>query len=243
MSSLPRILCVSALFCAQAVIACGGSTDSHGNPLGGENGENAGASNDDDSAAAGSHSAGASSHSAGASSHSAGASSAGRGNTAGAGSVNSAGGSAGSSSKPTPNGTKLSEIQTDAQALTICNRIKDSISDADLKKMVQGSCAISSQTSAASQLGTCEELQAECTAQTPLPSTDDGSCTADDIPDCDNVTVDEYVACARGTMQIGIEYLSGITCDTDLQSLEAPPTASACEEPFARCPEFAAMYQ
>jgi len=229
------------------VIACGGSTDSHGRPLGGENGENgenAGAGNDDEAAGAGSHSAGAGSHSAGAGSHSAGASSSGgRGNAAGAGSTGSETGSAGSGSKPTPNGTKLSEIKTDAQALTICNRIKDSISDADLKKMVQGSCAISSQTSAASQLGTCEDLLAECAAETPLPSTNDGSCTADDIPDCDDVTVDEYVACTRGTMQIGIEYLSGITCETDLESLQPPPTASACEAPFARCPEFAAMFQ
>lgn len=235
MSSVSRILFVSALFCAQSVIACGGSTDAQGNP---ENGANAGANNDGDSASAGSHSAGAGSHSAG-------APSAGRGNAAGAGSTDDETGSAGAGQKPTPapNGTKLSEIETDAQALAVCNRIKDSFSEADLKKLVQGSCAIQGQTGAASGLGTCEELQAECAEETPLPSTDDGSCTADDIPDCDNVTVDEYVACTRSTMQIGIEYLSGISCDSDLSSLGTPPTASACQEPFARCPEFAALYQ
>ena len=225
MSSVSRILFVSALFCAQSVIACGGSTDSHGNPLGGED---AGAANDG--------SAGAGSHSAGAGSHSAGAGSAGHDNTAGAS-------AAGAGQTQTPNGTKLSEIKTDAQALTVCNRIKDAFSDADLKRMVQGSCAITGLTGAASQLGTCEELQADCATQTPLPSTEDGSCTADDIPDCDDVTVDEYVACTRATMQIGIDYLSGISCETDLQSLEAPPSASACKQPFARCPEFAANYQ
>ena len=218
MSSVSRILFVSALFCAQTVIACGGSTDAHGNPTGGED---AGAGNDG---------------SAGSGSHSAGASSAGHGNSASAG-------AAGAGQTPTPSGTKLSEIKTDAQALTICNRIKDAFSDADLKKMVQGSCAITGLTGAASQRGTCEDLQAECTTQTPLPTTDDGSCTADDIPDCDNVTVDEYVACTRATMEIGIDYLSGISCETDLQSLEAPPTAAACKQPFARCPEFAANYQ
>ena len=195
MSSVSRILFVSALFCAQSVIACGGSTDAHGNPAGGED---AGAGND---------------------------------------------GSAGGSQTPAPNGTKLSEIKTDAQALTVCNRIKDAFSEAELKRMVQGSCAITGLTGAASQLGTCEELQADCAQQTPLPSTDDGSCTAEDIPDCDNVTVDEYVACTRATMEIGIDYLSGISCETDLQSLETPPTASACKQPFARCPEFAANYQ
>lgn len=230
MSTVSRILFVSALFCAQSVVACGGSTDAHGNT---PDGEDAGAGNDG-SASSGSHSAGAGSHSAGAGSHSAGASS----HSAGAGA-----GSAGAGQTQTPNGTKLSEIKTDAQALTVCNRIRDSFSDADLKQMVQGSCAITGLTGAASRLGTCEELQADCAAETPLPSTDDGSCTADDIPDCDNVTVDEYVACMRATMQIGIEYLSGISCDTDLQSLEAPPTASACKQPFARCPEFAANYQ
>lgn len=227
MSSVSRFLFVSALFCAQSVIACGGSTDSHDGP---GSSENAGASNDDDD-------------SAGAGPHSAGAGSAGRGNTGGAGAQGSQPGSAGGTSSPTPNGTKLSAIETDAQALTVCNRIKDAFSDSDLKKMVAGSCAITGLTGAASQLGTCEELQADCEEHTPLPATDDGSCTAEDIPDCDNVTVDEYVACSRATMQLGLQFLSGISCQTELQSLEAPPTASACAEPFARCPEFAAMYR
>ena len=224
MSSVSRILFVSALFCAKGVIACGGSTDAHESPT---SAESAGAGNDEDPAAAGSHSAGGPA--------------AGHGNSAGAGSAGSAG--AGQKPTPTPNGTKLSEIKTDAQALTVCNRIKDSFSETDLKKMVQGSCAIQGLTGAASQLGTCEELQAACAEQTPLPSTDDGSCSAEDIPDCDNVTVDEYVACTQATMQIGIEYLSGISCETDLQSLKAPPQASACKEPFARCPEYAALFQ
>jgi hypothetical protein len=219
MSSVSRILFVSALFCAQSVVACGGSTDSHGNPT---SGEDAGAGNDG-SAGTGSHSAGS-------------AGSAGRGNSAGSG-------SAGAGQTPIPSGTKLSEIKTDAQALGVCNRIKDAFSDADLKRMVQGSCAITGLTGAASQQGTCEELQADCAKHTPLPSTDDGSCTANDIPDCDNVTVDEYVACTKATMQIGIDYLSAISCETDLQSLEAPPQASACKEPFARCPEYAANFQ
>lgn len=233
MSSLSRLALVSTLFCAQTLLACGGSTDAHDQP---DNGESAGQANDDDSGAAGSHSAGAGSHSAG-------APGAGGGNTAGAGSTGSATGSAGASSPPAPNGTKLSEIKTDAQALAICNRIKDSISSADLKKMLAGSCAISGQTGAASQLGTCEELQTECATHTPVPSTNDGSCTADDIPDCDNVTVDEYVACTRGTMGVAIEYLSAISCQTDLESLVPPGTATACAGPFARCPEYAAIYQ
>ena len=223
MSSLSKILLVSALFGTQSLVACGGSTDSRENP---DNGDSAGQSNDDDSSSAG-------------------AAAGGRGNTAGAGSTGGGTGSAGGSTnpEPAPNGKKLSEIKSDAQALALCNRIKDSITDSDLQKMHQGSCALTGQTGAAAQLGTCEELQAECASHTPVPSTNDGSCTADDIPDCDNVTVDEYVACTRGTITMGIEYLSKITCDTDLESLQEPGTASACTGPFARCPEYAAMYQ
>jgi len=224
MLSLSRFALVSALFCSQSLLACGGSTDSHGSPDEGE-------------------SAGSSSHSAGAGPHSAGAPAAGSGNSGGAGSTGSGTGSAGSASTPAPNGTKLSAIETDAQALAICNQIKDTIADADLKKMLAGSCAISALTGAASQLGTCEDLQKECTEHSPLPSTNDGSCTADDIPDCDNVTVEEYIACTRGSMARAIEYLSAISCETDLESLEAPGTASACVAPFARCPEYAAEYQ
>lgn len=208
MSSLSTIVFVSALFCAQSLTACGGSTDSRGNLV---DGESAGESNNDNSAGAGPHSAGAPG--------------AGAGNTAG------------------PSGKKLSEIKTDAQALAVCNQIKSSVSDAELKKMLQGSCAIAGQSGAASQLGTCQELQADCAAHTPLPTTDDGSCTADDVPDCDSVTVDEYVACSRATIKNSIAYLSTITCDTDLQSLEPPATAGACSGPFARCPEYAALFQ
>jgi hypothetical protein len=112
--------------------------------------------------------------------------SAGAGNTAGAGqsagSGNHSAGSTGSAGS-----TKLSEIKTDAQALAICDQIRATISDQDLQKMLKGSCALQGQTEEASMLGTCEELAADCEAQSALPSTSDGSCTADDIPDCDNV--------------------------------------------------------
>jgi len=230
MSSLSRIFLVSTLVCAHSLVACGGSADSHETPANaGADGESAGQSNDDGSAGAGPHSAGAPAG--------------GRGNTAGAGSTGSGTGSAGSTSKPVPSGTKLSEIKTDAQALALCNQIKDSISDSDLQDMLAGSCAIAGLTGAASQLGTCQELQADCISHEPVPSPNDGSCTADDVPDCDNVTVEEYLACTRATITAGIQYLSAITCDSDLESLEGPETAAACKGPFARCPEYAANYQ
>ena len=215
MSSVSRLLLISSFCCAQSLLACGGSSDGRENPA---NGENAGASNDGDSAGAGPHGAGAPA--------------AGRGST----------GSGGAGETPASSGTKLSEIKTDAQALAVCNRIRDSISDAELKSMIRGSCAIQGQTGAAAQLGTCEALQADCTAHTPVPSTNDG-CTAEDIPDCDNVTVDEYVACTRGTMAVSMAYLAEISCETDLSSLGAPDTVSACVGPFSRCPEYAAFYQ
>ncbi|HET7543842.1 MAG TPA: hypothetical protein VFK05_28415 [Polyangiaceae bacterium] len=233
MSSVSRFLLVSALFCAQSVVACGGSADAPDNAA---SGGRAGAENAGNSAGTSAHSAGASSHSAGAGPVDAG------GSPAIAGAPGSAGQSTGGPAD-TGGGTKLSQITSDAQALAVCNRIKDAFSDAELKKMVQGSCAITGQTGAASQQGTCEELQAECTAHTPLPSTDDGSCTAEDIPDCDDVTVDEYVACTRAVMAGGIEFLSGISCETDLESLETPATPSVCKAPFARCPDYAAVFQ
>jgi len=225
MSSLKQFLSVSAIFCAQSLAACGGSADSQPSSA---NGGSAGVSS-------GGHSAGVGPHSAGA------APAGGSAGSAGSRSVET--GSAGAHSNSGPGSRKLSEIKTDAQALEVCNQIKNSINDADLKKMLAGSCAISGQTGAASQLGTCEELQAECAAHSPVPSTNDGSCSADDVPDCDTVTVDEYIACTRGSIGLAIEYLSAITCDTDLEGLDGPGTAADCAGPFARCPEFAAAYQ
>ena len=216
-----RVLLVSGVLCLQSLLACGGSSvASHGTPDNGESAGDSGIDGHDSGSGGGPSSAGSSS----------------------AGSSASNNGSAGAAN-PGPNGMKLSEIATDAQALAVCERIKGSISDKDLEKMLAGSCAISGQTGEASQLGTCEDLQADCAAHAPLPTPDDGSCTADDFPKCDNVTVDEYVACTHGTIVRAIDYLSAITCETDLSSLEAPGTAAACEGPFARCPEYAAMYQ
>ena len=93
MWSVNRLLLVSSVLCLQSLLACGGSSvDSHGVPDPGDNGESAG-----DSGSDGPHSAGAPS-SAG-------------GSSAGAGTSNH--GSAGSSN-PGPNGSKLTEIKTDA---------------------------------------------------------------------------------------------------------------------------------
>ena len=43
--------------------------------------------------------------------------------------------------------------------------------------------------------------------------------------------------------QLSREDAQGITCETDLETLDGPGTAAACVGPFARCPEYAAMYQ
>ncbi|MET0791883.1 MAG: hypothetical protein ABW061_10215 [Polyangiaceae bacterium] len=236
MWSFNRVLFVSCVLCAQSLLACGGSSvGSHGNP---DTGDGDGAGDASSSGGRDSGSGNGGSHAAGRGPQSAGAPSAGGSASSGSSEHGSAG-----AANPGPNGTKLSEIKTDAQALALCEQIRGSISDRDLEQMHSGSCAISGQTGEASQLGTCEELQAECATHSPAPSPNDGSCTADDIPDCDNVTVDEYVACTRATITLGVAYLSSITCDTDLRSLEEPGTAAACAEPFARCPEYAAKYQ
>ena len=64
--------------------------------------------------------------------------------------------------------------------------------------------------------GTWEDVQTQCVKEQSTPTTDDGSCTADDIPDCDNVTVDEYVKCTgedpgvAGFVQRTLRALSGV---------------------------------
>ncbi len=60
--------------------------------------------------------------------------------------------------------------------------------------------------------GDCETLQTQCEATEPLSSPDDGSCE----PDCDNVTVDEYVACSEAMMELSVDFFAGITCDGPL---------------------------
>jgi hypothetical protein len=51
------------------------------------------------------------------------------------------------------------------------------------------------------------------------------------------------VKCTHDTMAMGVSYLSGITCNTDLSTLEQPATAASCINPFARCPEYAGEFQ
>src|SRR4051812_8056741 len=117
MWSVNRVLLVCGLLCTQSLLACGGSSvDAHGNP---PEGEEAGDSS------VGGRSGNEDDASGGKGPHSSGAPAAGS-NAAGSPATDH--GSAGAAN-PGPDGTKLSEIETDAQALAVCERIRESISE------------------------------------------------------------------------------------------------------------------
>jgi hypothetical protein len=156
--------------------------------------------------------------------------SAGTGGDAAGGAGGDAAGSGGSDAPPDT--TKLTEIATDAQAQAVCSRIGavvDSLSWGDARS---GVCARRGLAAEAGGMGTCAAVQQECVAE---PSTETG-CSPESIPDCADVTIDEYVACTIAEIQSYIEENRSLTCDTAAGDVPAQVTPAGCDGPYERCP-------
>ena len=62
-------------------------------------------------------------------------------------------------------------------------------------------------------------------------------CTVPSIPECDGVTVDEYVACTVAALNAYVQSHAGLSCFSDPNAF--PPVAplpDVCTGPVSRCP-------
>lgn len=235
MSKLSIVSC--ALIFGSLAGACGGSED--GDDDGGESGSGGTAGSSGSGGSSGSAGSsgkgGSSGGGTGGSSGSAGTGGSGKGGSGG--STAGSGGSGGSVT--VPGSTPLSDIDTDAEAEAVCERVASEIDPAVIESMVDAACALTGLLAELTVGADCEAAQEQCVADGGEDPTMTEGCTADEVPDCD-VTVDEYTACSIARATLSAEYLGQITCDTDLTMLgEEPADPDECTSVVERCPELA----
>jgi hypothetical protein len=127
---------------------------------------------------------------------------------------------------------KLNEIVTEAQAAVVCGRVTAQIENLDWMAAGTGLCALEGLRAAAMGTGmVCATVQAACVAEGR-----DTLCSANTIPDCVDVTVDEYVACDIANTVSLADWHKAITCDLALANLPVRATPPECTGPYARCP-------
>jgi hypothetical protein len=63
------------------------------------------------------------------------------------------------------------------------------------------------------------------------------TCTAADIPDCADVTVDEYIACAKANLQAEFSKYANLTCMSDFSTVDAFEPPAECQAIYTRCPQ------
>lgn len=152
------------------------------------------------------------------------------------GSLGGAAGKGGAGGAPSGNVTKLGDISNDAQAQAVCDKVKSQIKPADLTVIDRGACTLQGLAGELQGAGDCTKLTAECLEEQKSSESDD-SCTASDFPSCPDVTVDEFVACAKANLEVSKSYFAKLSCDSQLDDLVDPETPAACSSLFAKCPE------
>ena len=165
------------------------------------------------------------------------------GDTAGAGGEGAAGegaaGSGGSDAGPADAGSEPTEpteptdrltALTPEQTTEICDRIESSTANEQWTEAVRGWCSRGS-------LGT-----PECTAS-------QESCVngpmiipicSETVPDCPDITIEEFVVCRTDSLLSFVAYNREITCDTP-PGLPGEAPVPSCEGPYQRCAALAGL--
>jgi hypothetical protein len=162
------------------------------------------------------------------------------GEAAGAGGEGAAGeaaaGSGGSDAEPVdagttqePEGDRLTALSPE-QTTEICNRIEAATANLQWNEAVSGWCSRGS-------LGTpeCPASQEACVnGSMILPI------CAQSVPDCPDITIEEFVTCRTDSLLSFVEYNRTISCDTPPGQPGEAEVAS-CVGPYQRCAPLAAL--
>ena len=155
------------------------------------------------------------------------------GESAGAGgeTVEPEAGSGGSEAEPVDAGSPPAPEQlsglTAEQTAEICGRIDSATTNLQWNEAIRGWCSRGS-------LGTpeCPTRQETCIvnyAATLIPN------CVETMPDCPDITIEEFVTCRTDTLVSFVEYNAAITCEMPPE-LARQPTSPSCVEPNQRCP-------
>ena len=119
---------------------------------------------------------------------------------------------------------------TPEQTSEICGRIESATANLQWNEAVRGWCSRGA-------LGTaeCPASQESCVnGSTIVPI------CAESVPDCPDITIEEFVACRTDVLLSFVEYNRMITCDTP-PGLPGEPAVPSCEGPYQRCAPLAAL--
>jgi hypothetical protein len=138
-------------------------------------------------------------------------------------------------------GTFLAMVASDDQAAAVCQaaETKSTFDFGDFTTLRSGICANTGHIANMNNSATdCATAQADCVSRAEMQGAPGGAaCTAADIPDCADVTVDEYVACAAANLQSEFHTYANLTCASDFSMVEMFTVPAECEALYQRCPQ------
>jgi hypothetical protein len=134
----------------------------------------------------------------------------------------------------------LSTVDTPAKAQALCGMLESRLDKTRYDRMVSGLCAVEGQLAAAQGTTTCQVAAASCVNERDSATGPKQDCVPDDFPQCDAVTVEEFIQCTDALIRASADYFGSFTCDSDLSSItDEFTTPSACVGPYQRCPAMA----
>jgi hypothetical protein len=119
---------------------------------------------------------------------------------------------------------------TPEQTSEICGRIESATSNLQWTEAVRGWCSRGA-------LGTpeCSASQESCaTGASIIPI------CSETVPDCPDITIEEFVSCRTDVLLSFVEYNRTITCDTP-PGLPSEPDVASCVGPYQRCASLSAL--
>lgn len=143
-----------------------------------------------------------------------------------------------------PGGTFLAQVTSDDQAAAVCQaaETKSTFDFGDFSTLRSGICANTGHTANTNSGADCAMTQADCVSKAEMKGAPGGAaCTAADLPDCPDVTVDEYVACAAANLQSEFHTFANDTCMTDFSMVEMFTAPMECEAVYQRCAQLMMM--
>lgn len=150
-----------------------------------------------------------------------------------------AGGAAGSG-VDIPSQTPIGLLFTDAQAEALCAMARGNFDSGDLLTIHSGMCAEMAYAAGNTDEASCRMAQAMCVSRLQeMHGVGGSTCTLDDLPDCRELSAEQFVNCEQARLRAQNSYYITLTCASDFDAQPAFQTPPACTELADVCPALA----
>lgn len=155
-------------------------------------------------------------------------------------SPSSRGGFGGTGFVELPASATLSSVDTIEQARALCAMVDARIDNGEYDRMVAGLCAVQGQIAGGQSTPRCVAAVTTCVQDGKSGIGVKQDCVPRDFPQCDTVTVGDYIQCTEAMIHAKAAYFGAFTCASDVSQFTeefTPPSFGV--EPFQRCPQLA----